>query len=148
MEALMIRPVLSLALLALLAAAKAPPQTATPAEAITLADAATPRIGASGRFAMTVVETGQVGGAVFLNSSADYRAPGDLSLRLSPNVVKALTRQYGAAPAAYFKGRQVVVDGTVRRERIVDTINSHAVGFDRWQHVVRILFPHQIVSVS
>lgn len=132
----------------LLLAAKAPPASYDVPGAIAAADAAKPRLGARGRFEMTVAATGQVGGATFLNSSTDYRAPDDLSLRLSPNVVKALERRYGTPPLAYFRGKHVVVDGTVRRVMIVDEDYGRTIGFNRWQHTVRVLFPSQIVSVE
>jgi hypothetical protein len=144
------RPVVPLALLLglICTAAKAPPQPIGPAEAVAMAEAARPAQGEHGRFRMTVAATGQVGGATFLNSAPDYRAPDDLSLRLSPNVVKALTRRYGEAPLTYLRGRTVTVDGVVRREMIVDADHNRPIGFNRWQHTVRVLLPGQIVSVE
>jgi PhoPQ-activated pathogenicity-related protein len=100
---------------------------------------------------MQVAATGRVGGAIFLNSSDDYRAPDDLSFRLSPNVVAVLTRQYGESPETYFRGKTITVDGTVRRVLIVnrdDYFPRHILSANRWQHMVRILLPHQIVSVG
>ena len=122
-----------------------------PAQAIAMADAARPREGAAGRFAMQVAATGRVGGAVFLNSVGDYRARDDLSFRLSPNVVAALVRRYGAPPETYLRGRTITVDGTVRRELVVnrdDYFPRHILSANRWQHTVRILFAHQIVSIE
>lgn len=101
-----------------------------------------------GRFAMQVAETGKVGGSVFLNSSNDYRAHDDLTFKLAPNVVKALTRRFGEAPDAYLKGRHVVVNGTLSRQVIVDKDYGRTVGFNRWQHVVPVLFAGQIVAVD
>jgi hypothetical protein len=140
------------ALLALPALAGAPSGPAiAPAQAIAMADAAKPQRGAEGRFVMQVAATGRVGGAIFLNSSDDYRAPDDLSFRLSPNVVAVLTRQYGESPETYFRGKTITVDGTVRRVLIVnrdDYFPRHILSANRWQHMVRILLPHQIVSVG
>lgn len=117
-----------------------------PPEAIALADSA--RRGKTGRFAMTVAATGRAGGGVFLNSTPDYRAPDDLSFRLSPNVTAALRRRYGQPPETFLRGKHVVVDGTIRRELIANRVNPHLATFNRWQHTVRILFPSQIVSVD
>jgi hypothetical protein len=122
-----------------------------PPQAIALADGARPKTGVAGRFAMRVAATGRVGGEVFLNSSSDYRAPDDLTLRLSPNVVAELTRRYGASPETYFRDKAITVDGTVRRELIVnrnDYFPNHVLSANRWQHTVRILFARQILSVE
>jgi len=116
-----------------------------------MADSAKPRVGAEGRFNMQVAATGQVGGAIFLNSSGDYRAPDDLSFRLSPNVVAELTRRYGESPETYLLHKTVTVDGTVRRELIVnrdDYFPKHILSANRWQHTVRILFARQILSAE
>lgn len=141
-----------LALLSLPARAGTPTDTVIlPPQAIAMADAARPRHGATGRFAMLVASTGRVGGVVFLNSSADYRAPDDVSFRISPNVVAALTRQYGAPPETALKGKTVTIDGTARRVLIVNSdeyFPKHVLSANRWQHEVRILLAHQIVSVE
>jgi hypothetical protein len=140
------------AILSLPARAGTPLDTViAPPQAIAMADSAKPRIGATGRFVIQVAATGRVGGAIFLNSSSDYRAPDDLSFRLSPNVVAELTRHYGESPETYLRNRSVTVNGTVRRELIVnrdDYFPKHIVSANRWQHIVRILFAHQIVSVQ
>ncbi len=138
------------ALLALLMATAAPARTLHATldvpDAVALADSS--ERGQAGRFEMTVAATGRDGGATFLNSSSDYRAPGDLSFRISPNVVKTLTKRYGEAPDSYFRGKHVVVDGTIRRELIVNKEYGRTISANRWQHTVRILFPSQIVSVE
>jgi len=140
------------ALLSLSARAAPPSLTMIePPQAIAMADAATPRMGAAGRFSMRVATTGRVGGSVFANSSSDYRAPDDLSFRFSPNVVAEFTRRYGTSPELALKGKTLIVDGTVRRVLIVDRDDyfpKHILGADRWQHMVRILFAHQIVAVE
>jgi hypothetical protein len=128
------------------AQAKTPPATLEAPDAVALADAS--RGGKIGRFAMTVANTDKIGTIVFLNSTADYRAPDDLSFRISPNVVKTLTRRYGETPETYFRNKRVVVDGTIRREMIVNKDYGRTVGFNRWQHTVRILQASQIVSVD
>jgi hypothetical protein len=139
-----------LALLILGAAATAqaelPPKPLEAAEAIALADAS--KGGQAGRFAMTVASTGHVGSLIYLNSSADYRAPDDLAFRLAPNVVKTLTKRYRMTPDSYFRGKRVVVDGTIRRELIVNKEYGRLVSLNRWQHTVRILWPSQIVSAD
>ncbi len=140
------------AMLSLSARAAPPsPTLIQPDQAIALANAASPRTGAAGRFTMRVATTGRVGGALILNSSSDYRAPDDLSFRLSPNVVAALVRRYGASPEDALRGRTVVIDGTVRRQLIIDRDDyfpDHVLGADRWQHTVRILLAHQIVAID
>jgi hypothetical protein len=126
----------------------APPPVTGPQDAIVMADAA--NAGHAGRFAMTVASVGHVRGEVFLNSSADYRAPDDLTFRLSPNVVSGFRKEFGQSPETYFLGKHVVMDGTVRRVLIVNTDDyfHRVVSANRWQHMVRILFAHQLVSAD
>jgi hypothetical protein len=126
--------------------AKAPPVTLDAPAAVALAEAS--KGGKTGRFAMTVANTGKVGGAAFLNSSTDYRAPDDLTFRIAPNVVKTLTKRYGEAPETFFRGKHVVVDGTIRRVLIVNKEYGRIVSANRWQHTVGILLASQIVSVE
>lgn len=120
----------------------------SPHEAIAMAEAS--EAGRAGRFEMDVVATGRVGGAVFLNSSSDYRAPDDVSFRLSPNVVKELTRRFGEPPELFLKSKHVVVDGTVKRELIVNKSPyfDQAISPNRWQHIVRVMFARQLVSIT
>ncbi|CAN5344135.1 hypothetical protein BH09PSE3_BH09PSE3_04870 [soil metagenome] len=122
-----------------------------PTEAIAKIDASRVGHGAyAGRFEMKVLATGHVGGSVFLNSSTDYRAPDDLSLRLLPNVVAAFTKRFGQSPETYFIGKHVVVDGTIKRELIVNTDRYfHRVkSLNRWQHSIQIVFANQLISVD
>jgi len=134
------------ACLALVAAAP-PMSPIEPAAAVAMADAG--RTGQSARFVMTVAQVGRVNGSAFLNSQPDYRAPDDLSFQLKPNVVKALERRFGQ-PVEMLVGKRVVVNGTVRRTVIVNETASFHRGqtFNRWQHLVPILFEHQIVSIG
>jgi len=132
----------------LLAAAPAKDDVKTLAPDAAIALAETSKRAQTGRFEMTVRATGRAGGATFLNSTPDYRSPDCLSFRLSSNVVKTLTRRYGEAPETYFRGKHVVVDGTLRRELIVNKNYGRIESANRWQHTVRILFPHQLVAVD
>lgn len=101
-----------------------------------------------GRFEMVVAATGKATTAVYLNSDADYRAPGDVTFRLAPYVARAVLKRYGGTSERWFVGKRIVVDGTLRREPIVNTAYGRVVSANRWQHVVRVLFARQIVSVE
>jgi len=120
--------------------------TLAPPAAVALADAL--RNGGSGRFEMTVVSTGMVRDVLFLNSGEDYRAPDDLIFEIAPNIARELAERFGAPPEIYLKGKHIIVDGTVRRVLIVNSTAGVAFSANRWQHVVRIEFAKQLVSID
>ena len=105
----------------------APAQVAgriSPREAIVAAADAAPR-SVPGVFAMHVTTTGRIDGRVFLNSEADYRDQRNLTVAIAPRAAQALAQRYGAAPDAYFRGRNIEVRGAARRERIDFTDDRH-----------------------
>ncbi|WP_242095279.1 hypothetical protein [Sphingomonas sp. CROZ-RG-20F-R02-07] len=118
-----------------------------PPAAIAAADAASSN-GRTGRFVMTVVSTAKTARGTFLNSTDDYRRPDDLTFDLSRVAANELAKRYGAPPEIYFKGRHIVVDGVVRRNLIVNTVSGRAHSVNRYQHVVQIQHPQQIVAVD
>ncbi len=120
--------------------------TLAPPAAVALADAL--KNGGSGRFEMTVASTGMVRDVLFLNSGEDYRASDDLTFEIAPNIAHELAERFGAPPETYLKGKHIVVDGTVRRVLIVNSTAGVAFSANRWQHVVRIQFTKQLVSID
>jgi hypothetical protein len=139
------------------AAAVSPQATAAtapiaPAEAIIMADrrgvSRTPGLGASGRFVMTVAATGRTGRGIYLNSSADYRSPDNVSFYLRPVVAQMLEKKYGAPSEAWFKGRRVIVDGVVRKIAIVNTVGGRAHDLNRFAYEVDVDRVAQVVSVD
>ena len=117
-----------------------------PAQAIVAADAT--RLGHQGRFAMTVLATGKLRNATYLNSEADYRSPATLTFRLAPNVAGALTKRYGTPAEEYLKGKRVTVEGIARRQLIVNSEYGRAKSFNRWTHEVYVQQPDQIIAVE
>ena len=104
-------------LLAILALALAQPafaQTAAmnPAQAIAAA-AASGEV--EGVFEFQVGSTGASGFKVFLNSSADYRDPTNLSVELQPGAINELRTRLGGHPEELLKGKRVRVQGKARR---------------------------------
>ena len=92
----------------------------SPADAI----AAAAKYGAMGKqgvFGMLVRGTGTSHHHVFLNSEADYRDPKNLSIDIDPGAAKLMTRQLGMPPDQFYKGKWIVVRGTVHRVPIVFT---------------------------
>lgn len=139
------------------AAALAPQAAVTtapiaPAQAIVMADrrgvSRTPGLGAGGRFVMTVAATGRTGRGIYLNSSADYRSPDNVSFLLRPVVAQMLEKRYGAPSEAWFRGRRMIVDGVVRKIVIVNTVGGRAHDFNRFAYQVDIDQVAQVVSVD
>lgn len=77
-----------------------------------------PMSGLSGQFAFVVKGWARDGERVFLNSEADYRDAGTLTVALSGPAVVALTEQLGGPPDRRLIGRTIVVAGVARRVRI------------------------------
>jgi hypothetical protein len=136
------------------AAALAPQATApiAPADAIVMADrrgvSRTPGLGAGGRFVMTVAAPGRTGRGIYLNSSADYRSPDNVSFFLRPVVGQRLEKKYGAPSEAWFKGRRVIVDGVVRKIAIVNTVGGRAHDLNRYAYEIDVDQVAQVVSVD
>ena len=130
------------------AAAAGPPKS--PSEAIAIAEAHLGR-GTTGRYEMRVATASRTLDAEFLNASDDYRAPDDLTFSISLPAARALTKRFGAKPEAYLLGKHVVVDGAVRAIPIVTSVSgfrSERPRFARYQHILRIDDPNQIISVD
>lgn len=117
-----------------------------PSQAIVAADAA-PK-GRHGRFVMTVLATGKERKATYLNSSEDYRSPGNVTFRLAPNVAGVLTRRYGSPAEQFLKGKRVTVQGIVERRMIVNTEYGRTKSFNRWAHEVYVRLPSQIIAID
>jgi hypothetical protein len=117
-----------------------------PSQAIVAADAS--RKGRHGLFVMTVLATGKERKATYLNSSEDYRSPGNVTFRLAPNVAGVLTKRYGSPAEQFLKGKRVTVEGIVVRRMVVNTEYGRAKSFNRWAHEVYVRLPSQIITVE
>ena len=108
-----------------------------PREAI-FGAAGEPRTGLSGTFAMTVRTVGR-GGAVYLNSEADYRDQRNLTVRLEPPAAAGLEARLGEPLEEALRGRKiVVVDAIARRTRIDFLIDGQPSGEYYYQTHVRV----------
>ncbi|HEX8613868.1 MAG TPA: hypothetical protein VF800_21540 [Telluria sp.] len=88
--------------------------TIAPAEAVQLAAASAPA-GVPGIFALRVQATGRQNGYLYLNSEADYRDQRNLSIAVSPSVIRVLTAQLGQDPAIALQGKRLLVSGDATR---------------------------------
>lgn len=93
------------------------PHWIDPSQAVQLA-AASPRLGVTGVFAMTVKATGKTD-RVHLNSELDYRDQRNLSIAVESAATEELAAQLGSSPEIALKGKQILVTGTARRTKIV-----------------------------
>lgn len=118
-----------------------------PAEAIAIADAGTSN-GVTGQYQMVVAATGKNLKATFLNSTVDYTGPDNLTFALSPVVARMFTKQYGAPPEEYLKGKRITVEGRVRRQTIVNLLYGKPRSINRIGHNVEIRQFAQIKSVE
>jgi hypothetical protein len=108
-----------------------------PAEAIALADADSQR-GVSGVYRMKVAAAARGVNAVYLNSSADYRAPDDLTFHLTLRAAKTLEKRLGAKPEVALLGKTVIVRGVVKAVPIANTVAGRPASFNRYQHSVLV----------
>ncbi|HEY0267409.1 MAG TPA: hypothetical protein VGC16_11690 [Rhizomicrobium sp.] len=72
-----------------------------------------------GRFALHIQSVGRQDENVYLNSEPDYRDQRNLSVEIRPAAIDALAQRYGQPPGQFFLGKNIVVDGAARREKIV-----------------------------
>jgi hypothetical protein len=93
-----------------------------PSQAVHLA-AASPMLGVTGVFALTVKATGKTN-RVHLNSELDYRDQRNLSIAVEPEAAEVLTAQLGAPPEVALKGKQILVTGTAKRTKIVFSVDG------------------------
>lgn len=77
-----------------------------------------------GRFVLHVRSAGRQDGNVYLNSELDYRDQRNLTVAIMPAAIDALAQRYGQPPDAFFLGKNIVVDGAARREKIVFMTNG------------------------
>lgn len=129
------------------ALAETPPKIYEPAEAIVLA--AKPSLkGVSGQFSMVVAASDRTQGATFLNSTQDYRAPENVTFKLSPLVAKRLQERIGQPPETYLIGKRIIVNGRINRSPVYNVENGRATSVNRIQHIVNIEQFNQIVEVE
>lgn len=69
----------------------------------------------AGVFGFVVGSTGASGFNVYLNSAADYKDPGNLTIELHSAAINALKDKLGAYPQDVLTGKRVRVKGTARR---------------------------------
>ena len=138
-------------LIALAAATGTSAQTSmSPADAVAAAAAAASHgMGKRGTFEFVVRSTGSSHGHVFLNSEPNYRDPQNLSVNLDLRAVGLLTRQLGASPEDFYRGKHIAVRGTARRVPILFTDDyGRSTGKGYFQTHVDVREPAQIAVLS
>jgi uncharacterized protein (DUF39 family) len=108
----MMRTLIAISAFVLAAAQPALAQTALgPAEAVAAAKSGD----VEGVFEFVVASGGASGFNAYLNSTADYRDPGNLTVELHSAAINALKEKYGGYPEDVLKGKRVRVKGVARR---------------------------------
>ncbi len=103
------------------------PRVYSAAEAVrTVAGA--PTSGLPGQFAFIVRGGGRDATRIFLNSEADYRDAGTLTVAVDGAVAAALAEQLDGPPEQRLIGRTIVVTGVARRVRIDLLANGRPTG--------------------
>ncbi|MEP9357670.1 hypothetical protein [Sphingomonas sp. KR3-1] len=105
------------AILSLIFATPALAQTAAPMNPVqTIEAVAASKTGAvEGVFEYVVASAGAGGFNVYLNSAANYRDPGNLTIELHSAAIAALKQKLGGYPEDKLVGKRVRVKGTARR---------------------------------
>lgn len=99
-----------------------------------------------GRFAFIVKGVGRDGERIFLNSAADYRDPGTLTVVVTGPAARALTEQHGESPERRLIGKTIIADGVAMRVRINLLDDGSPTGF-YFQTRVGVTRPEQIQVV-
>jgi hypothetical protein len=106
------------------------PVPKTPSETIALADKH-PERGTEGVFVMKVVAAERRPNALYLNSSASYRAPDDVTFHFTPSAAKTLEKT-------------VTVRGEVKAVPIANTVGGRPRSLNRYQHTVLVRQANQV----
>jgi hypothetical protein len=85
-----------------------------PAQTIAAAAAASSGV-IEGVFELQVGSVGELGFSVYLNSSADYRDPTNLSVELHPGALAELKTRLGGEARELLAGKRIRVKGVARR---------------------------------
>jgi hypothetical protein len=120
------------------------PVPKTPSETIALADKH-PKRGTEGVFVMKVVAAERHPNALYLNSSADYRAPDDVTFHFTPSAAKTLEKRLGAKPETALIGRTVTVRGEVKAVPIANLVGGRPRSLNRYQHTVLVRQANQVI---
>lgn len=87
-------------------------------DAIVLSEQAAPQT-VPGLFSLQINNAAKVGSMVYLNTEYDYRDRRNVSIVLTPEVLKEFAAQYpDQQPELYFLGRSIVVNGAASRQTV------------------------------
>ena len=114
-----------------------------PVQAVVRA-AASPRLGVTGTFALTVRRAERTPYRTHLNSERDYRDQRNLSIAVTPYAAQKLAVRLSAPPEIFLKGKNILVSGTARRVRIDFTVDGKPTGKYYYQTHVLVSDPAQI----
>jgi hypothetical protein len=94
--------------------------TATSTDIIQLIEKVEKRFpeGVRGTFQIPIKASGSENGVIYLNSNLDYREPSNISVVLSPMVIKSLSTTYDSSPDLYFIAKTIEVTGKAERVKI------------------------------
>lgn len=118
----------------------------SPAEAIAAVDQSSN--GIKGRFEIVVASAKKGSNATFLDSSPDYRAPGNVTFSLSPPAASTLKKRFGAPPEEYLLGRRIVVMGVMEKKPVMNLLYGKIRSFNRFSYGVEVRRVAQIVSID
>ena len=93
---------------------------------------------------MTVAAADRTPYALYLNSSADYRAPEDVTFHLTARAAKTLEKRLGSKPETALLGKRVVVRGDIRAVPIANTVAGRPRSLNRYQHTVLVTQADQL----
>jgi hypothetical protein len=96
------------------AAARQPLDTLSPAQAISRANAASPKP-VRAVFQFRIASAAKARDGFYLDSDKDFRSPTNLGVAIRPSAMPGLTSKFGADLKAALVGKQIKLIGEVRR---------------------------------
>lgn len=147
MKSLLCYPALMLALTGCSVQHSAPAKPGLTAwDAIVLSEQAAPSP-VPGVFSLQIRNADRAGNMVYLNTESDYRDRRNVTVVLTPKVLKEFAEQYpDQQPEQYFLGRSIVVNGAASRQTIWFTSNGKQTEKYYFQTHIPVWYAGQILS--
>lgn len=79
---------------------------------------ASPTKGVKGSFELTVLNIGQQGNKVYLNSQMDYRDRRNVSIVIPVSLTQKLMKKYDDESALFFMNKNIKIEGVAKRVKI------------------------------
>lgn len=104
--------------------------------------------GVKGLYQLSIQAAGRKRANVYLNTEFDYRDQRNVTIVLTPDVVKQCVEKFGSDPTDYFVGKSLIVDGEAKRVKIYLITNGRQTNKYYFQTHINVTNLSQIKSMN